>query len=224
MEKFNAKTPIYPLLGVIISIATLVLGLVTAKKEYILYFYAALYLLFLCVGYWRACFAMIPIAAVIIGLFAGLTYLTGHNVNNTLYAVNRSLAVCFACIPGLSVSSTLFIRNLQQIHTPKIFTLGMMITVNFFPLFIKEMKQIQEAMKTRGVTSIFNPKVFYRAFLVPLVVRIVNVSDTLAVSVETRGFTTTKSKMTVYNPVKFQTNDAVFAVFFIAIAVFSVIL
>ena len=43
-----------------------------------------------------------------------------------------------------------------------------------------------------------NPKIFYRAFLVPFVMRLVNISDTLSLSVETRGFSLEKVPYTVY--------------------------
>lgn len=225
MERLNAKQPILPLLSMLASVATLVFGLVTAKTEHAYYFYAALFLIYLCLGYWRACLGIIPALIFTTALFAGITYLTGHNIDSTIYAVNRSFAVCFALIPGLSVSNTLFIRNLQQIKTPRIITLGMMISINFFPLLAKEMRQIREAMKTRGIASALNPRVFYRAFIVPLIVRIVNISDTLAVSVETRGFTVDKKTVaTVYNPVRFKIKDGFFAVLFASAAVISVIL
>ncbi|HQC54831.1 MAG TPA: energy-coupling factor transporter transmembrane component T [Clostridia bacterium] len=224
MTACNVKNPIYPLAGVAISVSTLFFGLLTAKLDGIYLFYIALFILYFVFGYWRACLAIIPMLIVMVGLFAGLTYLTGHNIENTLYAVNRSLAVTFAVVPGLAVPSTQFIRNLQQIKTPKVITLGMMIAVSFFPLFIKEMRQIREAMKTRGVTSALNPKVFYRAFLIPLIVRIVNISEILSISVETRGFTTDKSAVTVYNPIKFKFRDGLFITLFIIIAVLSALM
>ena len=43
-------------------------------------------------------------------------------------------------------------------------------------------------------------------------VRLVNLSDTLALSVETRGFTTEATPYTVYRPVHLQAKDGVFAV------------
>ena len=51
----------------------------------------------------------------------------------------------------------------------------------------------------------------YRAFLIPLMVRLVNLSDTLALSVETRGFTTYPAPYTVYRPVYLQAKDGAFA-------------
>ena len=89
-------------------------------------------------------------------------------------------------------------RNLSQLHMPRGITLGMLITMSFIPVLRGEIKRVREAMKTRGAGSILNPKIFYRAFLIPLVTRLVDISDTLALSIETRGFTLGKCKYTVY--------------------------
>ena len=59
--------------------------------------------------------------------------------------------------------------------------------------------------------GLLNPAILYRAFLIPLMVRLVNLSDTLALSVETRGFTTEAAPYTVYRPVYLQAKDGAFA-------------
>lgn len=65
-------------------------------------------------------------------------------------------------------------------------------------------------MKTRGAGSVFNPKILYRSFLVPLVMRLVNISDTLALSVETRGFALGKVCYTIYKKENIALSDIVF--------------
>lgn len=217
MERFNAKKPLYPILGLIVAIATLIFGLLMSAHQELYYFYIALFVLYICMGYYRAFIMVIPMAAVLGGLFALLTYLATSDIDSTLQAINRALAVCFMAVPGISISTTLLIRGLNQAKVPKSITLGMMISLNFFSLLSLEMKQIREAMKTRGVCSILNPKVLYRAFLLPLVVRIINISDTLSVSVETRGFNTHNKISTIYNPVKFGVKDLIFTVCFIGL-------
>ena len=61
-----------------------------------------------------------------------------------------------------------------------------------------------------GAGSLLNPKVLYRALLVPFAARLVNISDTLSLSVETRGFRTGKVPYTVYHPVKLTVRDVIF--------------
>ena len=83
--------------------------------------------------------------------------------------------------------------------------------IDFFPLLRAEVRQTREAMRTRGAGGLLNPAILYRAFLIPLMVRLVNLSDTLALSVETRGFTTYPAPYTVYQPVYLQARDGAFA-------------
>lgn len=90
----------------------------------------------------------------------------------------------------------------------------MLISMSFVPVLSAEIRQVRNAMKTRGVISVFNPTVFYRAFFIPLIVRLVNISDTLALSVETRGFVAEGDHYTVYHPVRFQVRDAVFVLLY----------
>ena len=224
MERFNAKKPLYPLLGVLISIVTLIFGLIIAKHDSVFYFFIGLWCLFIAFGYWRSCILVLPIAIILSAIFGGITYAIAYNIDNTLSAVSRSITICLAVIPGLSVSNVLFIRNLKQLKVPKTITLGMMIAINFFPLLGREMRQIRQSMRTRGVGSILNFKIFYRAFLIPLVVRIVNISDTLALSVETRGFTLDKGTSSIYNPVKIEIKDFVFALIFIVMVILTVVM
>lgn len=219
MDKINAKNPIYPLLGFLLAISTLVIGVVFVENPNILYFYIGLFLLHIIWGNWRACLVILPVLVVMGSFFGFVTYIVAHDMESTFHAIYRSFAVCFAMIPGLSIPTTYFIKNLRQLNIPKAATLGMLITLNFIPLFRKEMQQIFDAMKTRGVVSVFHPSVLYRAFLIPLIIRIVNISETLSLSVETRGFTLEKSTTTVYQPIHFQVRDFVFGLVFIIIVI-----
>ena len=79
-------------------------------------------------------------------------------------------------------------------------------------------------MKTRGAGSVLNPKILYRAFLVPLVMRLVNISDTLALSVETRGFALGKVRYTIYKREKIALSDIMFVLGLIVGAVLVIVL
>ena len=91
-------------------------------------------------------------------------------------------------------------------------TLGMLIAVRFLPVLGSEIARIREAMKTRGVrASLWNVRCFYRALVMPLMLRIINMSDTMALSLETRGFDLENREVSVYRPVRFFARDGVFA-------------
>lgn len=220
----HARHPIYPVFGLVGSLLIFAFGLVSAKQMQCVWFLLGVYVWFFLFGYWRACLAVIPFAAVAIAVFSGVTYGITRDTGEIVAAVNRSAAICLGVLPGLSMPAIMFTRNLSQLKVPRSITLGMMIVLSFVPILAREIKQIREAMRTRGAGSMLNPKVIYRAFLVPFVARLINISDTLALSVETRGFGTGKQNYTIYKRVNPTARDFVFLVGLIAGCVMVVVL
>lgn len=223
-EKLLVRTPIYPVIGIAATLLILAIGLVTAKSATCILFLGGMWGLFLLFGYWRACLAILPVAAVLGGVLAGLTFAISRDPQATYAAVNRILALCIAVIPGLSLSPIYLVRNLSTLKMPRMVTLGMLITLTFFPLLRGEVRQVREAMKTRGAGSLLSPQIFYRAFLIPLIIRLVNISDTLALSVETRGFTKEATDHTVYKTVQVRPADIFFLLCTVTGAVLAVVL
>ena len=211
-EHLAAKKPIYPIISLLSTMLVLVVGLLTAKTPACIWFLAGMWVILLLFGCWRACLAVIPAAVLMCTILAGITYAISRDMSATLAAVNRILAVCIAVIPGLSMPPVVLVRNLSGLHLPRMLILGMMITLNFFPLLSAEVRQVREAMGTRGAGGFLDPRIFYRAFLIPLVMRLVNISDTLALSVETRGFSKDGQDHTVYKTVELCPTDILFLV------------
>lgn len=209
-EKLLAKRPVYPLIGLLASLLVLVVGVAMAKHSACIWFLGGVWLVLLVYGYWRACLAVLPAAAALCGVLAGITYLISRDAQAAYAAVNRILAVCVAVVPGLALSPIVLVRNFSTLRLPRMVTLGMMITLNFFPLLGGEVRQVREAMNTRGAGSFLSPQIFYRAFLIPLVMRLVNISDTLALSVETRGFDKDARDYSVYKTVDLRGRDVLF--------------
>lgn len=206
----QVSKPIYPLIGIIASVIILVAGLITAKSRWCLVFLAAVWVLFLCLGYVRACLAVIPFALVCSVVLGGITWLISKDLDSALAAVCRITSLCVAVIPGLAMPPAYMVRCFAGLKMPRMITLAMMITFSFFPLLGQEVRQVREAMRTRGAGSIWNPHVFYRALLIPLMMRLINISDTLALSVETRGFSA-GGEYTVYKIVSLKAKDIIFA-------------
>ena len=224
MGSLKVKNPVYPVMSILSAVVILVFGLVSAKTVAASYYLAGVWLLFLVFGYWKSCLAIVPFAIVMSAVFCGITYALSKDAVTTYAAANRILAVCVAVIPGIALEPILVVRNLSQLKAPRMITLGMMIALSFFPLLRKETQRIREAMKTRGAGNALNPKIFHRAFLVPLVVRLVNIADTLALSVETRGFNAQDKNSTVYKEVKFGLRDLAFTAILVAGSVLAVVL
>lgn len=223
-EKLQVKRPIYPLIGLLASVLIMIFGLLTAKSPTCLWFLCGMWLVFLLFGYWRACLMVVPAAVMMCAILAGITYAISKDTAAAAAAVNRILAVCVAIIPGLALSPITLVRNFSSLKIPRMITLGMMITLTFFPLLGGEVRQVREAMKTRGAGSFFSPQIFYRAFLVPLIMRLVNISDTLALSVETRGFSNGAADCTVYKTVRLGGVDILFLLIVLAGSVSAVAL
>lgn len=224
-ERLINPRSVYPLLGIITSIFIMVIGLITAKQVASLIFVISVWILLLAFGYWRACLAILPIAAGLSLILAGLTYMISQDLGAAQAAVSRILAVCVAVVPGLSLSPILLVRNASSLKLPRSLTLAMMISLNFPHLLSAEIRQVREAMRSRGAGSILNPRIFYRAFLIPLIVRLVNISDTLSISVETRGFTTDSNiPYSSYKNIRFTARDALFSILLLIIAGGSLIL
>ncbi len=199
MKFFCVKNNLYPLIALLSSILILVFGLVFAKSVECTYFLIGVFVWMIIFGCYKQAFKALGMFVVVGGTFACIAYFSaGKNVDSALAMLNRFGAIFLAFVPGMSVSTIAITRNLSQLHAPRSVTLGMLITMSFLPVLRAEIKRVREAMKTRGVGSIFNVKIFYRAFLVPLVSRLVDISDILALSIETRGFMLGKANYTIY--------------------------
>lgn len=210
-DRLYVKNPLFPLIGIAAAVFVLAFGLAMAKSTTVFLFLGGMWLLFMLFGYVKPCLAVLPVAALLCGIFCALTYAISRDVPQTRAAAARMLALCIAAIPGLGLAPACLARGFACMRLPRVLTLAMLITFTFFPLLRAEVRQTRETMRTRGAGGLWNPAILYRAFLIPLMVRLVNLSDTLALSVETRGFTTGAAPYTVYHPVYLQTKDAAFA-------------
>ena len=209
MALWNKK--LYPLVAVLAGLFIIVFGLIMARELLLCsIFLGAVFVWLLLFGCGRAFLRIVPVFVVVAGIFFGIFYGATGTVNSGWAMANRFGAVFLAIVPGMSVEPVRMTRSLSQIHTPRSVTLGMLIAMSFVPMLKGEIKRVREAMKTRGAGSVFNPKILYRAFLVPLVMRLVNISDTLALSVETRGFALGKVRYTIYKKENIALSDIVF--------------
>lgn len=199
MKFFSVKKNIFPVFALALSVYIMVFGLITARKTECSYFLIGVFLWLALFGCWRSCLKILPVYLVVGGIFAVISYFTSDkNLSSAIAMANRLAAVFVAVIPGMSVKPVSLYRNLSQWKAPRSVTLGMLIASSFVPVLKAEIRRVREAMKTRGAGSVLNPKILYRAFLIPFISRLVDISDTLALSVETRGFTLEKVKYTVY--------------------------
>ncbi len=210
MTFFRVKIKLYPLIAIAASLFVIIFGLVVARNENLCWYLLGV-LVWLCIfGCFRGVIKMLPAFVVFGGAFAGIAY--------------ASAGGDLAAALSMSIAAVRMTRSLSQVHTPRAITLGMLISMSFIPMLKGEIGRVREAMKTRGAGSVLDPKILYRAFLVPFVMRLVNISDTLALSVETRGFTLGGSLYSIYKKEYPALSDVLFILGIIAGAVLVVVL
>lgn len=225
MTFFKRKHNLYPLIAIASSLIIMVFGLVTARDIRCSYFLLGALVWLVLFGCHRQVLKALPAFVAVGGAFALIAYFAADQSTDAALAMaNRFGAVFLALVPGMRVRAVAMTRNLSQLRVPRSVTLGMLITMSFVPVLHGEIKRVREAMKTRGAGSILNPKIFYRAFLIPLVTRLVDISDTLALSIETRGFTLGKSRQSVYKKELINYADVLFILGLAAGVVLAVVL
>ena len=225
MSFFRYKGELFPLVAIGAGLFIVVFGLIVAGDLLACSVFLACCFLWLAVfGCGRACLRALPAFIVAAGIFFGIFYAATGTFDAGWSMANRFGAVFLAVVPGMSVSPVRMTRSLSQVRTPRAVTLGMLIAMSFVPMLRGEIRRVREAMKTRGAGSVLNFRILYRAFLVPLVMRLVNISDTLALSVETRGFALGKVQYTIYKKESFALSDLVFVLGLLAGAALTVML
>lgn len=215
---------IYPLLAIILGLTIVIFGLVFAQTYSCSYFLIGVYVLcFFFIDY-KKCLKVLPFFIVLGGLFFLFTYLSSKRIDQSVFMVNRIGAFIVGMLPGMSIGAERLARNLSQLHAPRSLVIGMQIAFSFMPTLVNEIQRVKEAMKTRGSYTLLNPKVLYRAFLIPFITRIVDISDTLSLSIETRGFDLKSKNYTVYKKEYLTFFDILFFLLVVSLIVVVVIL
>jgi len=215
-DQFHAKNPVHPIAAFFCSMLVLTVGMVCSRTPYIFAYIAVLAAVFLAYGFAMAV-ALLTLGMGVFGVVAGgISALINGTLDMFWITPARCLLIGVCVVPLLSVPPAQLTRALNQLRFPRMLTLGMLITIRFVPIVFGEIWQIRDAMRSRGIDTrwwsirAWAPKQVYRAFLVPMVMRVVGISDTLSLSVETRGFDAKDHNATVYKPVAFKARDAVF--------------
>ncbi len=218
LGRYQIKRPLYPLLCLISSVLMLVGGMALAGKTFYPIFLVEVCLFYALFGYGWAMLGVVTVFVPVSIFFFLLSCVINQNLHTAYAMACRVFMTGLCVVPALGMTQIRLIRNLNQIHCPKMLTLGMLIATRFVPVVAEEVRQIREAMRTRGVrASLWNVCCFYRALLIPLVMRLISISDTLSMSLETRGFELEKSPCTIYETVDFRLSDGVYLVAMLAL-------
>lgn len=148
-----------------------------------------------CYRSWQALLKLLGILtlAAVGVFFSGYFYGTGATAGSAgplLYGLQLASRIfCFGLL-GSSFAATTTLTDFsyslqQQLRLPSTFAYGLLAAFHIAPLIQIEYQNVRASLAARGVTAVaWSPRL-----LIPLLVKAVRWSETLAVAMESRGFT-----------------------------------
>lgn len=211
MEKFYINKSINPIISIISAVVIMFYSLFTSSKNETLLFLILVFLTLIVLGYYKVLFNLIPFLLFLVLVFVGVGYLTKKEYG-AFSAFNRVFSIYISISISISIRPINLVRTMKQLKISKKLSLGALVTFSFIPKLKKELNQIKLAKKTRAVKK-YKLRNIYRATIFPFITRLVDISEILSLSIETRGFNLNKnSKSTIYNKVKINYKDIVFSI------------
>lgn len=223
MEKFYLKRPINPIVSIIAAVIIIFYSLFTANQDETLLFLALVFFAIFTLGYYKTLLHLIPFLIFLTLFFVCTAYATRKDLG-AFSAFNRVFGIYLSIAISISVEPIKLVRVMRQLHISKKISLGCLVTFSFIPKLHKELKQIKLARKTRAIKRT-NIKNLYRSIIFPFISRLVDISEILSLSIETRGFSLDKKhKTSIYNRVKINFETIIFIIEFIVILAFTIYL
>ncbi len=207
MDRLQVKNPLYPLVCLFSAIALLVVGLMYAKHPLYPLFLLAVCLLYCAFGLWRVTIKCVLVFIPVSAVFALFSLLFQRSPMIAAQMAGRVMLIGVSAIPMVTLPPINLTRSMDKMGASRLLTLGMLIAIRFVPVVGDELRRVREAMRTRGVRGSF-----YRAFIIPVMIRLVNLSDTMALSLETRAFSTGDEEVSIYKSVQFRARDAIYCI------------
>ena len=210
---YQDSKAIHPLLSLIFSILLFVTGLLFVKETWFHFYALTFIVLLLLFRFDKAMIRLIPFIIVFGGVMGGLTMIDG-SWQDTLYAFYRVLTLGLAGTLSISIKPIHLVRSMNQLRIPRWISLAVLIVIRFIEIFREEIRCIRQAIRLRNIRLMETPVLWGRAFFIPLVIRVLSISEGLAVSLETRGFST-DIEGTSYELILFRKRDLAFSCLFL---------
>jgi len=148
----------------------------------------------------------VGIMLILLNSFYIKSSVLGMMINMTVYFTP---CILIAVLIVTDYNSSEILSALQRLHLPKIFIIGLTITIRYIPTFRREFRIIKQAMHIRGVEfSVKHPLRTFEYLLVPQLFRCVSLSAELTAAGLTKGIAT-KEKRTSYFDNRFHGVDYV---------------
>ncbi len=216
----KAEKSIHPILSLVFSLLLFIAGLLFVKKTWFWVYIIVFLLLLLLFRFEKAMLKTTPFILTFGALMAGLTAIHG-DPSDVLYAFYRVLALGLAAVLSISVKPIRLVRAFNQMKIPRWISLGLLIVIRFVEIFCEEIRQIRQAITLRGIYFKEAPILWARAFFIPLMVRVLSISESLAISLETRAFST-EVEGSSFEIICFKKRDGIFSLLFSACLIFFI--
>lgn len=188
LGEVKSEKSIYPLFCLLSCVITFFSGLLMVRRDWFPLYLVILLVVNIGFGYLPTIVKIVPAflaVATVVGLLS-LLFASPHQAFQTGY---RVLLLGVSAVPTISMAPIDLVRVLNGLKCPRWLTLGLLIGLRFVGIMATEIRRIRQAMRLRGVNSAwYDPRVVYRAMVIPLMMRLLSISDLLALSLETRGF------------------------------------
>ena len=181
---------INPLTLILINAVLPVVNMIFPSDKTVILSMILSYLIFIIVGRYKTAVKSVFWIAVGLCLYA----LNNTYLHNGTFEMMVKMSILF--IPSILIAilivteynSSEILSALQRLHLPKIFIIGLTITIRYIPTFKWEFSIIKQAMNIRGVKfSIFHPIRTFEYLIVPQLFRCVSLSMELTAAGLTKG-------------------------------------
>ncbi|WP_456080621.1 energy-coupling factor transporter transmembrane component T [Mogibacterium diversum] len=164
----------------------------------------------LCLGYMALFIARryMTMLKALIWIAVGIMFilLNSFYIKSSVLGMMINMTVCFtpciliAVLIVTDYNSSEILSALQRLHLPKIFIIGLTITIRYIPTFRREFRIIKQAMHIRGVEfSVKHPLRTFEYLLVPQLFRCVSLSAELTAAGLTKGIATEEKRTSYFN-------------------------
>lgn len=135
---------------------------------------------------------------IVIGVFLAVYFLNERYIRHQFFGAWLRIMLLF--MPSLSLATILIseyqssevLSALQRVRLPRMFVIGLTVTLRYIPTFYREFSIIKKAMRIRGVEfSARHPLRSFEYMLVPQLFRCVSLSNELTAAGLTKGISFT---------------------------------
>jgi len=221
------ETPIHkldPRSKLIFVLIVLTTGIILKKISLLLILAISVLLLMQIARILKKCWVLLLLFSGACAFFCYLIFVYTKDTNITLQAAKTFLRMFSITKAGLILAFTTspndLSKSLEKMRIPWAIIFVITITMRFFPILLKEIKQIMDSIKLKGLDF---KKVYFkkpRFIFVPLTIRMIRLSDELAAAAECRGFGNFPQR-TSLKEIRFHRFDGLF---FLAVAISSLAL